>query len=88
VTGGGVGIAIGFEEEEAGRIVQLLEAIEAGDAWFASALPGVGDGGLLERLDTIRFDVDEDVNNEHEGKDAWKERTREHFFGDQRGRRR
>ena len=68
MAGGGVGIAIGFDQDEAGWVVGLLEAIEAGDARFLETFARVGEGGLLEGFDALRLDMDVNVNNEHRGR--------------------
>lgn len=58
---------VNLNEQEPGRIILLLQQIKGGDAGFLHALLCVGESGLPEGVDTFRFDVDMDVNNQHAG---------------------
>ena len=55
--------AIGFHQHEARGVILLLDAIEARDARLPDALPRVGEAGLLEGLDILRFHMNMDVND-------------------------
>ena len=65
VSGGRIGVTIGLNKDEPRRIVLLLNDVEAPNARFLHAFPRVGETGLLKCLNTLRFDVDMDVDNEH-----------------------
>lgn len=73
VVGGGlvggrrVGCAVGFDEDEAGGIVGLLQDIEACDTGLADAGAGVGERRGLESCDVFGFHVNVDMNKEHDG---------------------
>src|SRR5512135_771588 len=56
---------IDLDQNEAGRIVLLLNHIETGDAGFMHTLTRIFQGGGLESLDLIRFDMDKYMNDEH-----------------------
>jgi hypothetical protein len=65
MLGGGVRIAIDLDQDKSGRVVLLLEEIEAGDAGFFGAVLGVDGGGLPEGVDELGFDArlnDKDVH--------------------------
>src|ERR1041385_5489431 len=61
----GCDAAIDLHQNEAGRIIRLLDHVEADDARLLQAVARVFDGGCAEGLDGIRLDVDVYVNNQH-----------------------
>ena len=65
VFGGGVGIAVDLDEDEACGVVLLLEEFEAGDAGLPGAVLGVDGGGGLEGVDEFGFDVGVDDEDLH-----------------------
>ena len=65
VRNAGSGIAIDFDEHKFCRVVSLLQHIETQDAQFQHAQAGVGARRGYERLDTVGFHMDMNVNNEH-----------------------
>ena len=65
VFGGVVRGAVDLDEEEAGRVVGLLEEIEAGNTGLLNAGTGIGLTGLLELLQLVCFDMDEDMDDMH-----------------------
>ncbi len=56
---------VSLNENEAGRVVLLLQDVEPGNAGFLNALAGVGKCGLLERIDQVRFYPNVYVDNKH-----------------------
>ena len=64
LVGGG---ALDLDEDEAVGGVGLLEDIEAGDAGLEDAGAGVGERGGFERFGALGFDVDEGVDDGHDG---------------------
>ncbi len=66
VRGGGGGIPINLHQHEAHGVVLLLDDIEARDAGFLQACPGVGQRRLFEGFNAPGFYVDMDVNDEHD----------------------
>jgi len=57
--------AIDLDEHKAGRIISLLEDVEASHARFFHALPRVLQGGLLKRFNRFGSYVNMDVNDKH-----------------------
>jgi len=57
--------SVDFDEDKPRRIVDLLDDIEAGDAWFPDRLPGVLLARGLEGFDVLRLYVNSDMNDEH-----------------------
>ena len=66
VGGGGTGVAIDFHQHEPCRVVGPLQGVEAQHARLEPAAPRVQLRRLLERLDAFRFDVDMNMNDEHD----------------------
>jgi len=66
VRDGGLLRAVDFHQDEVGRVVIVLEDVEAGDARLLHAGGRVGDGGGFEGVDMGGVDVDVDVDDEHE----------------------
>ena len=60
-------IAIDFDKEEAGGIVELLENIESLDSRLLQTRAGVSQGCILESDNGLGSDVDVNMNNEHVG---------------------
>lgn len=58
------GSAVDFDEDEARRIVGLLDHVEARDPWFLHAGAGIGERRGLKGCDVLRFDVNLDVDDE------------------------
>jgi hypothetical protein len=56
--------AVGFDEHKARGVVGLLDDIKAGDARFEEALARVFGRGRFERLDTVGFNADANVNDQ------------------------
>ena len=67
VGGVGVGTAINVHEHEAVGIIGLLHNIKADDAGFLHAGAGVGERGGHERHEAFRFNLDVDMDDEHDG---------------------
>jgi hypothetical protein len=65
VFGGVGGGAVDFEEDEAGRVVGLLDDIEASDAGFLEGVGGVVDADGFEGIDVLGFDVEKNVDDVH-----------------------
>jgi hypothetical protein len=63
---GGFG-AVDFPEFEAGGVVLMLEEVEAGAAGFLGAVAGVFDGGGAEGFEVFGFDLNVDLEDEHDG---------------------
>lgn len=59
----GVGISINLDQHETRRVVLLLDDIEARDAWFFQARTRVGERGLIEGVNALRFDMNMNMNN-------------------------
>ena len=59
------GRAVSFDQDEAGRIIGLLDHVEARDPRLQDAVARVGNRGLVEGLDALRLDVHVDKNDEH-----------------------
>jgi peroxiredoxin len=68
---GSGGVAIGFDQHEARRIVALLENIETRDAGFLETGACVRDGGGFEGFDLVRLHADMDMDDEH-GERSWR----------------
>jgi hypothetical protein len=61
-----IGRAVSFDEHEPRWVILLLDDIEAGDAGFLEAEPGIFERRLFEFGDGFKFYADMNVNNEHE----------------------
>ena len=59
----GLRSAIDLHQHKARRVILLLHEIKAGDARFLDALSRVGNRGLFEGLDVLRFYVNVNVND-------------------------
>ena len=57
--------AVDLDEDEAGRIVGLLQDIEPGDAGFADRQPGVFQTRSFEGFDRLGLHMNMNMNNEH-----------------------
>jgi hypothetical protein len=66
VRGGGIRIPINFHQHKARQVILLLDDVKAHDARLFQAFPRVGEGCLFESLNALRFDVNMDMNNEHD----------------------
>ena len=62
---GGSGIAVGLDEEKAGRIVGLLDKIESCNARLAQACLRVCKRGGFEGIDVFRQNVNVNVDDKH-----------------------
>jgi hypothetical protein len=56
VTGDGFEAAINLDQQEASKVIGLLQHVEAGNAWLLHALARILEAGFLEGLDEFRFD--------------------------------
>ena len=65
VRGSGIRIVIHFHQHKARRVILLLDGIEARDARFFQALARIGERRLFEGCNTLRLDMNMNVNNEH-----------------------
>ena len=65
VRGGGLGIAINLHQHKSSRVILLLQNVETQDAKFQQTQARVDACRLLERLHTIRFDMNMNVNHKH-----------------------
>ena len=63
----GSGVAIDFDKEEAGGIVELLKNVEALNPRLLQTCAGVCQRGVLESVKGLGSDVDVNMNNEHVG---------------------
>src|ERR1035441_4450866 len=61
---GRFGVAIDLDQNEARRVVRLLQDVETRNARLLHAVAGVFQGGPPERFDVLGFDVNEDVRSE------------------------
>ena len=66
VRGGGIHIPINFHQHKARRVILLLDDVKAHDARFFQAFPRIGECRLFEGFRALRFDVNMDMNNEHD----------------------
>lgn len=66
VGGCSVGVPIDLHEHESRWIVLLLDNIEAGDAGFFEAFAGIDQRRLFEGTYAFGFDVNMNVNNQHD----------------------
>ena len=60
-------VVVGLNEDEPGWIIGLLNHIEPGNARFLNAMPRIFDRRLAKFLDTLRPDMDVNVDDEHRG---------------------
>ena len=65
VRDGGLLRAVDLHQDEVGRVVVVLEDVEAGDARLLHAGGRVGEGGGFEGVDVGWIDVDVNVDDEH-----------------------
>ena len=70
VLSGSVRVAVNLDQDEPGRLIELLDDVEPGDARFLDARAGVGEGGRAKRLDALGLDLDLDVDDEHGARGA------------------
>ena len=54
--------AVDLDQHEAGRVIGLLDHVEAGNAWLFEAVASILQRGGLESLDLVRFDVNMNVD--------------------------
>ena len=60
-------VVVGFNEDEPGRIIGLLNHVKPGNARFLNTIPRIFDRRLAKFLDTLRPDMDVNVDDEHRG---------------------
>jgi len=65
VRGGGLGIAINLHQHKSSRVILLLQNVETQDAQFSKLKRALTRVACLKRLDTIRFDMNMNVNHKH-----------------------
>lgn len=57
--------AVDLQQDKARRIILLLDEIKAGNAGLFQAAAGIFNGGCLECLDLIRFDMGKNMDYIH-----------------------
>lgn len=71
VTGRRLGVPVGLDQSESGRVLDVLDHVEPGDAGFPERGFGIGAGGLDEGVDVFGQDPDLDMDDQHGSKGVW-----------------
>ena len=65
VGGGRLGGPVDLLQNEAPRIISLLDPIEPGNLWLLHTGPRIGESGIDESRNGLRQDMNMNVNNQH-----------------------